>query len=206
MDNKKLFPYIGDKSEKLLIDEDSKMYITRYNDANIITNIIGNHLDETFKVDPHNCNIVDMTAGVGGNVLSFSTSFNIVYGIEIDEVREKYLKNNAEVYGFDNIVTYCGDSMNCINNINGIDVIFIDPPWGGKNYKDVDSIQLSLSNTSIEKIINDLFNSKNPKIICLKLPNNYDMYHLYCELKKYKIYLYALRKMTILIIENTLSS
>lgn len=203
MDNKKLFPYIGDKFEKLMIDEESKMYITKYNDANIITNIINIHLEETFKLKSYDCNIVDMTAGVGGNVLSFCASFNLIHGIEIDEIREKYLKNNVEIFGFDNIVTYCGDSLTCINNIEDIDIIFIDPPWGGKKYKDITKIRLSLSDIGIEKVVDDLFNKKNPKIICLKLPNNYDIYHFYCELKKYKIYLYALRKMTILIIENT---
>ena len=37
------------------------------------------------------------------------------------------------------------------------DVVFIDPPWGGKNYKSKKNLDLFLSNINIIKILNNKF-------------------------------------------------
>ena len=41
--------------------------------------------------------MIDLTACVGGNVLSFSKSFSKVYGIEMDATRHAMLQNNIHV-------------------------------------------------------------------------------------------------------------
>lgn len=203
--NEQLFPFIGDKDKmnNLLIDNESLMYISRRNDASLTTNIICDHLKK-FDCSSFETTILDMTAGTGGNTLSFGSKFKLIYAIEIDEIRAKYLKNNVDIYGFNNIVVVQADSTKHIASMltGSFDVGFIDPPWGGKFYKEFDSVKLSLSDISLEKIINDMFTNQHPKIVCVKLPKNYDIYYFYCQLNKYKIYMYTLNKMIIMVIEN----
>jgi 16S rRNA G966 N2-methylase RsmD len=121
-----------------------------------------------------NLNILDMTAGCGGNMISFLKYFKHVTGIEINKDRYDMLKNNLNKYNYNNYSLLNDDCINYINNnyinnINDYDVFFIDPPWGGPEYKKLDSIELYMSNIKIEDIINIL--PKN-KLIILKMPFN----------------------------------
>ena len=53
------------------------------------------------------------------------------------------------------------------------DVIYIDPPWGGKNYKYKENINLYLSNIPIYTICNNL--KGNFKYLVLKVPYNFNL-------------------------------
>ena len=58
--------------------------------------------------------------------------------IEKNEIHYNLLKNNIEILNIDNIKLINDDFINYINlnNINEkYDLLFIDPPWGGPNYK-----------------------------------------------------------------------
>lgn len=192
----------------LMIDNDSVSYISTPDDAKLITKIICQHCI-LIGSDSQNMTITDTTAGVGGNVISFSKYFNFVNAIELDAYRYKCLINNINVYKLENILTYCDDSLNLINKLPNQNVIFIDPPWGGKNYKKNTNIRLKLNNTYIEDICINLFNEEitksTPEIICFKLPKNYDLKTLYTEINKnndFKIFCYDLNKMFIIIIHK----
>ena len=84
------------------------------------------------------------------------------------------------------------------------DVIFIDPPWGGKCYKDHRKLRLQISGIPIETLCTQLFNKikmkKVPYMIILKLPRNYDIEYLYNNIKNCQIYLHKLDKMDIIVI------
>ena len=105
-------------------------------------------------------------------------------------------------------------------------VVFIDPPWGGVEYKNADLLQLKLGNMSLEELILDIlhkyssslvncepkfieYNNYNNKFIILKLPKNYDIENFFYFIKKNNTfsnyiactYLYILNKMLILVIE-----
>lgn len=47
------------------------------------------------------------------------------------------LKNNVEVFGMANITTMNGNFCEMIPDMpaNAWDVVFLDPPWGGVDYK-----------------------------------------------------------------------
>ena len=118
-------------------------------------------------------------------------------------------------------------SSNDLININP-SVIFMDPPWGGSNYKSNENLLLKLGSVGIEELIIDITqkfsnyyleiiktnpkektNNYNNKFIILKLPKNYDIEYLYNYLKNnnktknYNIssYLYILNKMIIVVCE-----
>jgi 16S rRNA G966 N2-methylase RsmD len=222
----RIFPIIKNFNNysKLKIDEDSFSYITVREIADMITKIISYHL-LFFNLNPQKMVIIDYTAGVGGNVLSFSKYFSYVYGIEIDELRASYLENNINVYGFHNISVINDSSINFNYNdmikINP-NVIFMDPPWGGNDYKNSDKLILKLGEKMIEELVVDIIKifseyylnndpknlNKRNKLIVLKLPKNYDIEYFYNYINALKvenydtnIYLYILNKMIIIICE-----
>uniref|UniRef100_A0A6C0ACH9 Trimethylguanosine synthase n=1 Tax=viral metagenome TaxID=1070528 RepID=A0A6C0ACH9_9ZZZZ len=201
----KIFPYLRDKKKllRLKIDEESISFISHKDVANKISSIIISYLKE-IKIQVEDVYITDATAGVGGNAISFCLTFGFCNGIEFDQKRCDYLRNNLDVYEVKNYDVHCGDCTKEMMKIKKQDIIFIDPPWGGKNYKKYKNLRLCLGEISIEDLIYDLFNSKNyisnPKIVVLKLPLNYDITHFFNSLKDNTIYIHKLKKMYILVV------
>lgn len=220
------------KLSQIMIDEESYKYITFFTTAQEITNIIMNNLHDfpaphfisnrswLKKKIEHKLSklvITDMTAGVGGNVLNFAKYFRYVNAIEIDTRKYKCLVNNINIYEFKNVNYYNTDSYDFLINKDNInqDIIFFDPPWGGKKYKFYNNIRLIFDNTlyiknqkydadiyeySIEQVIIKIL--EKVKMVVLKLPNNYDFLYFNKMLNKYRISKFNLEKMTIIIIKN----
>ncbi len=219
---KKIFPVIKpeEKMEGIKIDEDSYNYITIKDIADTISKIICYHLIK-MNINPRRVKIADYTAGVGGNVISFCKYFGRVYCIEIDKMRSEYLENNIKLYEYDNYEIINGDAIKFNEERmikDNIDVIFIDPPWGGSIYKYSDNLRLKLGEMYIEEIVVDIYNkfvnnnvnNMNNKIIVIKLPKNYDIEYFYNFIKtnnnknnNYTIYstLYIMNKMMIIVCE-----
>ena len=165
---KKIFPepsngiYNG-----LKVDEEGLYSITHPKESDIISKTI---ID---IIGYQDIKIIDMTAGCGGNMISFIKYFKYVIGIELDKLRYKILKENLEKYSQNNYQLLCYDATKYpFDNDDDNDVLFIDPPWGGPDYKNNPDIQLYLSNIKIEEFILTL--PKN-KLIVLKLPFNYNI-------------------------------
>lgn len=199
----KLFPiYDNNKNilTKVKIDKESVSYISSPIYAEKITNIILNHT-KTNKI-----NIVDCTAGCGGDTISFLHKFKKVYSIEKNPTRYNYLMNNIQLYSFEKkSVIFNGNFENIIKNIKDMNVIYIDPPWGGSSYKKQKLVKLKINDTPLDNIIFDMINDKSYlqlEYIIMKLPNNYDIKSLYELIKsKVKITLYNLKKMIVLVIQ-----
>jgi len=219
---KLIFPPLanGDMCQ-LKIDDESIKYITFYVSAQEITNIIMNNLDDFPCPNPsikHKWNslsmtnrmselvITEMTAGVGGNVLNFANYFKYVNGIEIDPIRCQYLQSNIELYGFMNVNHYCDDAVKLLIDEDNLvqDIIFFDPPWGGKDYKNFTKLRLQFGPKadSIEDICKSLFKKPRNKMIVLKLPNNYDFEYFISELEPYRVILFNLDRMAIVIVKK----
>lgn len=201
----RLFPYLSDKDKanKLKIDPESISFISLREHADYTSLIIEDNLIK-LGANPKDVIITDATAGVGGNTLSFAKNFKQVNAIEIDKLRTDYLINNISIYEFKNIKVFNQDCLNLFTQLKH-DVVFVDPPWGGKSYKNHKSLRLSISDISIEDICNNLLLSKNaPLLIVLKLPRNYDVAFLYKKIIKKRIYYYDIKdKMGIFVIYNT---
>ena len=198
----KLFPIFDNKDvlNHTKIDKESVSYISSPIYAEKISKIILNHT-KTNKII-----ITDCTAGCGGDTISFLNKFKKVYSIEKNLIRFSYLLNNIKAYNFTrNSRVYCGNFLNIIKDITDHDVIYFDPPWGGKDYKKIRNLRLSINNNPLETIILDLINGitkKVPKFIILKLPNNYDLKYLYDNLNQFtRIFMYNLKKMLVIVLE-----
>jgi 16S rRNA G966 N2-methylase RsmD len=152
--------------------EEGSYSITRRRDAERILNI----LTTIFK-DTKNMIITDATACIGGDTLNFALKFHHVHSIEINEENFEILTNNVGIYGCKNVTLYKGD---CINIFDWkTNVLYVDPPWGGREYKQHKSLDLYLSNKRLDCWIEEiLFRKNRPDYIILKLPSNYNFKRL----------------------------
>ncbi len=205
----KLFPKLnGVTLSNLRIDQESVSYITTPHEAKKIADIIAKHTSN--HKDIKNSVLVDATGGVGGDTITLSTQFGSVISIEIDSNRYSLLKHNINEYKTTNVTTINGDSLIIIPKLSDIDVIYADPPWGGKDYKTRENLRLTLGAMEIESFILNCFNpdimTSIPKLIALKMPKNYDLKYLYEKIThSFDIYLYQLKKINILIIEKKIN-
>jgi 16S rRNA G966 N2-methylase RsmD len=137
--------------------------------------------------------ILDATAGVGGNSISFGQYFENVISIEIDKSRYDLLCENLSNYNLSNITI----NGNFMDNIDlDYNLIFIDPPWGGPTYKNEKKIILTLNEKSLKTITQELCD-KN-KIIVWKLPFNYDLNEFY----EFNYEIYNIKNYLIIIINK----
>ena len=221
----KIFPFLKNINDyyKLKIDEDSLKYITIKETAEEISKIACSHLIE-LGINPLKIKLVDYTAGVGGNVLSFSNYFYEIMAIELSNIRTIYLKNNIKIYNYDNIKILNKSSID-YNETDVLEyspnIIFIDVPWGDIWNKNIENYRIIFGNIELEKFIilifekfylmhthNDNYNNYNNRVLVLKLPKNYDIEYLYNSIKDYKnniyyivSYVHILQKMLLIIIE-----
>lgn len=148
---------------KIKMTSDALYSVTSPYAADKISKIIKN-------IMPNTQTIIDATANVGGNTLSFATFFQSVTAIEINKNTAEILKNNIEVYKRTNVKIINDDFLNLINTLSA-DVIFMDPPWSGTFYNMYKIMDLYLSDVNIIDILEKL----NCKMIALKLPLNYNI-------------------------------
>ena len=203
---KALFPPINpQKFDLLRIDEPSLSYMTYWKHADEISEKILNNLQER-DLNARNLCIVDMTACVGGNVLSFAKYFKNVIAIEYIKERAEYCANNVKLYGFNNVQVINGDSVKLINSSETPEkyhVFFMDPPWGGVDYKSKKKLHLTLGEVEIEDVCKSIFTKMTKMVlIVLKLPLNYDKEYLEGRLKKFKFQYIPFKKMMIVFLEK----
>ena len=116
---KKIFP-LTENYNNLRYDQEGLWSITHPNQADEISELILNHYTSKHKTDTSNIKIMDATAGIGGNLLSFSKYFGSVYGIELDKDRFDILSNNIDIYNFQNIKIFQGNCMEYLVNSKNI--------------------------------------------------------------------------------------
>jgi hypothetical protein len=164
---------------KIKMTSDSLYSVSMPNIADEMSKIIKNAM-------PNAKIIIDGTANVGGNTLSFSSYFDHVISVEINKKTFDVLQNNVKTYNRKNVELINDDFLNIVDALSA-DVIFMDPPWTGTFYKMYDKMDLYLSEINIIDLIPKL----KCKIVALKLPMNYNIRGLLekvSNLEIFKIY------------------
>ncbi|KAL4109915.1 hypothetical protein PRIC1_001610 [Phytophthora ramorum] len=115
--------------------------------------------------------VTDGTACVGGNVLSFCDFFTHVNAIENDPTRVQMLRHNLQVLQKTNVKSIHANYLDVMLKLQQ-DVVFLDPPWGGPEYKDLAKVDLFLGDLPLHEICTRLQGSA--KCIVLKVPSNFD--------------------------------
>jgi len=177
-----LFPLKeGISYSSLKTTEEGAYSITRRRDANrvmmAIDKIIGS-LDTKI--------ITDCTACNGGDTINFALKFKTVKSIEIQEENFEILKHNVEQYGLTNVELFHGDCTKIITWKS--DVLYIDPPWGGPNYKLHENLDLFLGSKRLDLWIEEIIQKQHhPTYIVIKVPQNYNFARLFFFSKIYEL-------------------
>ena len=126
-------------------------------------------------------NIIDSTACIGGDSLSFSKYFKNILSIEKDKIHFKILENNINICEANNVKIILNDFISFIEKqqlYKSYQILFMDPPWGGPEYKNAEKLDLFLYNDKNIKLnINEIINSyiNKFKYIILKCPINFNL-------------------------------
>lgn len=163
-----IFPRRDVDYSKLQLTPEGTYSVTRRRDADHILSImasnIGNLKDKS---------ITDATACVGGDTINFALNFREVHSIEYSKENFDALSNNVNVYGVTNVSLYLGDCMKLYNWAS--DVLYIDPPWGGPNYRNLERVELFLDSTRLDVWLEDVLSGPyRPSFVFLKVPSNYN--------------------------------
>lgn len=181
--------------KKVKLDKEATYSVTHHKYSEQIVNYILKHMDKK-KED---ITITDACACVGSDTINFGKHFKKVNAIELDKTRYDFLNHNIKLSGLKNINTIKGDSLKHLNKLKQ-DVIFIDAPWGGPDYKYKKELNLYLSGKPLTEIANDHMN--DTKLMVLKVPNNFTFRELKKK-SKYKIgRKYDLGKFQLVILKN----
>ena len=129
--------------------------------------------------------IFDASACIGGNTWSFCDRFKKVYANEINKVNYDALCYNLRSYS--NVEFFNEDFLQLKDRIRS-DVIFLDCPWNGVNYKTYHST-VGYNGIDIVELLEDIIGDGEDKydMIVMKLPNEYkwSMFSKYKEKYKY---------------------
>jgi 16S rRNA G966 N2-methylase RsmD len=162
----------GVEYSKLQTTDEGSYSITRRRDAERITHI----LKQTFPA-MKTLTITDATACIGGDTLNFANHFAHVHSIELKDDNFRALTNNVEVYEYQNVTLHHADATTLFNwNTH---ILYVDPPWGGKEYRKHENLDLYLSDKRIDVWLEEILMRRNrPNHIILKLPVNYNFNRL----------------------------
>lgn len=192
------------KRKNLLVDDIAIYSVTSSYLANQMSKLIIKHLDNNLDVI-----ILDGMACVGGNTLSFSKYFPTILSNELNQDRFNMLMHNANIMEKTNI-RFFNMSILDLAVLPEIEynVLFLDPEWGGPDYKLQTILRLTISNNSLEDFILRVFEQKESvNMIAIKLPLNYDNNYLKEQIQQnnlLKYSYYELNKMTLTIIQKTI--
>ena len=124
--------------------------------------------------------ITDATACIGGNTVYFEKDFKVVIAIEKDPDIFKILIANTT-----KSINYNCSYIDIMYTIQQ-DLVFIDPPWGGSNYKKEENLTLTLDSINVLEIIDNIYHFT--RFVALKVPNNFDIKSLNNNFWDYTIY------------------
>jgi hypothetical protein len=142
--------------------------ITRRNDGKKILQRMTSILGTTKQ----KC-ITDLTGNVGGDTILFGLNFGRTDSIEIDNDNFAALKHNVETFRLKNVKLHHGDCTQLFDWKT--DVLYMDPPWGGPEYKEKENLDLFLGKQRIDSWLSTILEEDwRPNFVFIKLPSNYN--------------------------------
>lgn len=136
--------------------------------------------------------ITDLTGNVGGDTILFGLHFGFVDSIELDEENFEALKNNVKTFKLKNVNVYHGDSTRLFRWKT--DVVYIDPPWGGPDYKEKKNLDLFLGDERLDIFLDTVLEQEwRPNYIFMKLPRNYNFERLAMLPNVQEVYKFPIR-------------
>jgi hypothetical protein len=181
--NEILFPLkTGVDYSKLQMTPEGEYSITKRRDGEVLMR----HMKSVIKGIKQKT-IADLTGNVGGDTILFALNFKQVYSFEMDKENFEALQNNVEVFGLKNVELKHGDSTKLYHG--NTDVLYIDAPWGGPDYKEKKDLDLFLGTERVDLYVQKIMEKEtHPEYVFLKLPANYNFERFdKFEVRKFKI-------------------
>ena len=161
-----------DESKEFLLTDIGKYSISKPHLAEWISLKIIECLQLNVEEIKNKMTITDATAGLGGDLFTFSKYFKKVNGVEQNSIHYNVLQHNLEQLEYTNVTLYNDNYNNLYNKLDN-NIVFIDPPWGGNNSKRYKYLNLYLDGKNISTIINNLYKI-NIEHLFLKIPYNFN--------------------------------
>lgn len=156
---------------KLQLTPEGEYSITKRQDGQKILKYI---LDVTGTTE---LSVTDLTGNVGGDTILFALNFDHVDSIEISKENFDVLKHNVREYKLKNVTLHHGDSTKVYRWQT--DILYIDAPWGGPDYKTKKKLDLYLGKERLDTFVKLILEQEwAPTYIFLKLPRNYNFSRL----------------------------
>ncbi|AOM63392.1 putative RNA methylase [Heterosigma akashiwo virus 01] len=154
---------------RLIVTEESLFSSSRNTASKLLVQLIS----KSFVVEKSKrLTVTDATANIGSDTIALALEFMKVNAIEKDSVNFTALKNNCKVYGLNNVDFFHGDSIDVLHGLTQ-DVIYVDAPWGGRDYKRYKKLKLYLNDLELSDIFLKFYDKC--KLFVFKLPINYDL-------------------------------
>ena len=171
-----LFPSFPDPVKKAIkYDREGLYSATDLKTAVHMTNILSDLCWRHFREPACTMSVMDCTAGIGGNTFALGRHFREVVAVEIHRNRCHMLRHNVGAAGLEHKVRCIHDNVvNVVRDLKEAlpSILYIDPPWGGQNYRKEPLVHLQLSYKPLHVFIHSL----PPKtLLAIKLPLNADL-------------------------------
>ena len=164
-------------------------------------------MEKFIKKNLKKLTITDATAGVGGDTLCFAQQFKMVNAVELIPLHCITISHNLSVYkNRKKVNLICANYVDVVGlyrpwpgNPVTQNIIYFDPPWGGRQYKTHATIILKLDNVPLSQIIWHIINNNLADYIFVKAPKN-------VNLVKFPFYRWKkIRNFKLICIKNKLS-
>lgn len=122
--------------------------------------------------------VIDATAHIGCDTVFLANYYKITSGVsfEISERVYRLLSENISRAGLDHIVQASLGS--CVDGVDSLtkkyDMLYLDPPWGGRNYRAEAKMNLSLDDVPVTTLIHRWLKGDRCEVLLYKTPLNID--------------------------------
>ncbi len=148
------------------VNKEGSFSITRPHESEQIIQIVKQKVGSL-----ENMIITDATACMGGDLVNFSKECRFVNGVEVDPENFELLIENAKRFNCHNVILFCQDYIDIFKSLKQ-DIIYMDPPWGGVDYKTKESIKLKIGDTNLWSLLKQIREKQLAKYVFVKVPLN----------------------------------
>jgi predicted RNA methylase len=183
---KKHTSWFPDEKEDVRVTSVGCYSMTRWEDAKAMIPVLENLL-RSHGISLDRAHIVDGTGNVGGDTIALGLAcagYGELWSVECRPREYLVLSHNVSQYDLPHVHVVCEELQTFWETVSSIDLLVIDPPWGGPDYKKQKQIenlymQSWIRTTEVKEVINSIVASGNPpKSILLKVPRQYEESHL----------------------------
>lgn len=171
--------------------------------------------------------IIDGTAHIGCDTLNFALAYPKAHitAVDIDSLSFGCLDLNIKTFfryefqreqftlvkdDFLNVVKTFGEDESrasiphaVVSPQRRVDLVYLDPPWGGPDYYKKQRLMLYLSDIPVYSIVDDIFSRNVSDKVLLKVPKNFDVIEFAGHLSgKNRAYSYHIKFFSVLKVNN----